>query len=210
MTLHLYPSAERFATGLVDDLGVTPPLARTIGRFAAGAALDDTLLILEPEFQRGPRAWLRLLAHEMAHLAQIQLAGGRSCGQQWIAEGMADWVAFTVLDRLGVTQMALEQDTILGNPAEVLRTGLDLDRIAEPRHFLEDSASLGAGPLYRPSFLLVQRLIEREGFAALVEYFRVCPRETDGDAAFERVFGQRPADFARDVMDPVRRGATPA
>jgi len=203
MTLHLYPSAELFADGLVEDLGVTPALAQTIGRFAVGVALDDTLLVLELEYQKGPQAWLRLLAHEMAHLAQSQLAGGRSCGAQWLAEGMADWVAYTVLDRLGVA------DTAVPNNDPILMADLDLDRLAEPRHFLEHGATLGAGPLYRGAFLLVQRLVDRAGFDAVVRYFRACPDATDADAAFERVFGQRPADFARNLVDPGRSRASP-
>ena len=31
------------------------------------------------------------------HLSQIELAGDEGCGARWLAEGMADWVAFTVL-----------------------------------------------------------------------------------------------------------------
>jgi hypothetical protein len=210
VTLHLYPSTERLAAGLVHDLGVSPRLAKTIGRFAAGVAHDDTLLVLEPEFQRGPRAWIRLLAHEMAHLAQVQLAGGRSCGAQWIAEGMADHVADTVLTRLGVRPGVVSPDAGDPRAVDAWSGSIGLDRLTDPEHFLEHSASLGAGPLYRLAFVLVQRLIEREGLDAVVEYFRVCPTAPDANAVFERVFGQRPGDFARDVLDRTRTRAAPA
>lgn len=205
ITLHLYPSAKLLAAGLVEDAGLQPILARTMGRFAAGVAFDDTLLLLEPESRRGPRAWLRLLAHEMAHLSQIQLAGGEDCGARWLAEGMADWVAFTVLDRLGVARMTVERNAVVPSASEgvaTTRLGLDLDQIAEPRHFLEHGGSIGFQPLYRLAFLLVQRLIEQHGFDALVDYFRACPG-TDGGATFERVFGQRLMDFERDIVQAV-------
>lgn len=206
ITLHLYPSADLLAAGLVDDAGLEPILARTMGRFAAGVAVDDTFLVLEPEFHRGPRAWLRLLAHEMAHLSQIQLAGGEDCGARWVAEGMADWVAFTVLDRLGVARMSVERDTILTSAREGVATSgldLDLDQIDEPRHFLEHARTIGVQRLYRLAFLLVQHLIEQHGLDALVDYFRACPSRTDHHAGFEQVFGQGLVDFERDIVAAV-------
>ena len=38
--------------------------------------------------------------------SQIELAQGEGRAEQWLAEGMAEWVAFTVLDRLGLDTLA--------------------------------------------------------------------------------------------------------
>jgi hypothetical protein len=197
ITVRLYRSADLLTRGLEEDVGLTPSLATIIGQFAAGVALDETLLVLEPEFQRGPRAWLRLMAHEMAHLAQSELADGRGCGPQWLAEGMADWVAFTVLDRLGVARMTAETGSLLVLDREDFAT----DRIDEPRRFLEHARDVGAHRLYRFAFRLVHHLIERHGFDAVVGYFRACPSRTA-----ER---QRVSDLERDVLHAMRSGSLP-
>lgn len=207
ITLRLYSSAELLTRGLGEDVGLAPSLATTIGEVAVGVALDETLLVLEPEFRRGPRAWLRLVAHEMAHLSQIQLAGGEDCGARWLAEGMADWVAFTVLDRLGVAPMGVERDSILMSARDSMATTgleLDLDQIDEPLRFLEHARNVGVQPLYRLAFLRVHHLIQQRGFDTLVGYFRACPSRTAERARFERVFGQRVVDFERDVVQALR------
>jgi hypothetical protein len=79
ITFRLYGSTDLLMRDLATDAGVAPSLATVLGEFAAGVAYDQTLLVLEPEFHRGPQAWLRLVAHEMAHLSQGQLADGRGC-----------------------------------------------------------------------------------------------------------------------------------
>ena len=61
-----------------------------------------TLLLQQESGETGGREWLRLLAHELTHVAQIELAQGEGRAAQWLAEGMAEWAAFRVLERLSL------------------------------------------------------------------------------------------------------------
>jgi hypothetical protein len=202
ITLHLYESPKRLAEGLVEELGVAPLLASQLSDFAAGLTVDQHLLLLEPESRRGAREWLRLVAHEMAHVSQAQLAGRQGRTEQWLAEGMADWVAYSVLDRLGVCPLAEERSLILRAARHDLAgatRALDLEALGEPRGFLDVTRRDGAAT-YRLAFLLTDGLIERHGFPRVVDYFRAARRPADRDESFTRAFGETPRDFARDLL----------
>src|SRR5437762_3848978 len=86
VTLRLYATPKLFEQGLVQDGGVAPSLAATISGLAVGASLESSLFLLEPSIglgrsadsRRGVREWLRLVAHEMTHVGQVELAGGQA------------------------------------------------------------------------------------------------------------------------------------
>lgn len=202
ITLQLYRSPALLEQGLIDD-GVAPPLAARLGDFAAGVTLDRSLLLLEPEARRGARDWTRLVAHELTHVSQAELGGTGGHGSQWLAEGMADWVAYRVLDRLGISGMAGERSLTLAAAREALGAGvpLDLDALGNPRSFLDATARQGVGT-YRLAFMLTDRLIERHGFPRLVGYFR--DAGDDRHTAFTRAFGESLDDFAREWAPPQR------
>jgi len=205
ITLHLYGSPEMLERGLVDDLGVAPPLAARLGDFAAGVSLDRHLLLLEPESRRGVRDWTRLVAHEMTHLSQTELAGDGPRGSQWLAEGMADWVAYSVLERLGIGPAGAERSLTLAAAREALGAGvpLDLQLLGAPRGFIEATSREGVRT-YRLAYLLTDRLIERHGFPRLVRYFRESGAAVDPSVTFASVFGESLDDFARE-WTPLQR-----
>ena len=98
---YLYDSSTSFEHGLVNDARVAPVRAAELSVFAFGIARRGQVL-LNTEAAGVNVEWLRLIAHELTHVAQFELSGGEGRGEQWLAEGMADWVAFTALERLGV------------------------------------------------------------------------------------------------------------
>lgn len=215
ITLSLYESPQVFERALISSGGLSPALARAVRDFAVGVAFADRLLVLERESRRGRRAWLRLLAHEMAHLSQIELAGGEGRGAQWLSEGMAEWIAFTVLDELRVARMSVERNTMTIHASALLDANgfrLDLAQLGDSPGFLDRSRREGAGPIYRLAFLLADHLIERHGLGALIEYFRAFAFRDDARRNFEQAFGQRVEDFQREVIAAAaerRRGEGP-
>ena len=100
VTVYVYSGREVFEQGLIRDADIAPARAAELSDFAVGVGKRRQLLLHdEPGMGQGSE-WLRLIAHEMTHVSQIELAQGEGRAEQWLAEGMAEWVAFSVLERL--------------------------------------------------------------------------------------------------------------
>src|ERR1700741_4843255 len=105
-TAYVYSGREGFERGLVEDANVSPVRAAELSEFAVGIGKRRQLLLNDEGGAARGREWYRLIAHELAHVSQIALAGGGGGGGQWLAEGMAEWVAFNVLERLDLDTVA--------------------------------------------------------------------------------------------------------
>ena len=101
-TLYVYGGRHTFEQGLVQDAQVAPARAAELSEFAVGIGKRRQLLLNDDGAQPRGREWLRLIAHELAHVSQIEMAGGEGRAEQWLAEGMAEWVAFNVLEHLSL------------------------------------------------------------------------------------------------------------
>src|SRR5438045_873260 len=88
VTVYVYSSREIFEQGLVDDGRVSPVRAAELSDFALGVGKRRQLL-LHQEPNVGSAEWVRLVAHELAHVSQIELAEGEGRAEQWLAEGLA-------------------------------------------------------------------------------------------------------------------------
>jgi hypothetical protein len=161
------------------------------------------LLHDEPGMDQGPE-WVRLIAHEMTHVSQIELAQGEGRAEQWLAEGMAEWVAFTVLERFGLDTIGRRRAVaVAGTRGQAaLQSGqLDLDTLGTPRGFTMRHLREGPLPTYQLSFLMTEYLIKRDGFAQLVRYFSLAARSRDRRGNFRRAFGQSLDQFEEEVLE---------
>src|SRR3989441_137966 len=201
VTLRLYATPKLFEQGLVQDGGWAPSLAATISGLAVGASLESSLFLLEPRIglgesadaRRSVREWLRVVAHEMTHVGQVELAGGQGRASQWMAEGVADWAALVVLDRLRLQPMRTERPGAINVPL----APIDLGGLDDPRDFIERTRRDGTITTYGVSLALADRLIDRYGFARTRDYFRAFADERDRALNFRAVFGETPEDLAR-------------
>jgi hypothetical protein len=202
VTVYLYSSRPVFEQGLIEDGRVSPVRAAELSDFAVGVGKRRQLL-LHDEGPRSDREWLRLIAHELTHVSQIELAQGEGRAEQWLAEGMAEWVAFSVLERLSLdTLRARRQFAIAGvrRHAGVLGGRLDLETLGNPRSFTVRHLKEGSQATYQLAFLMVDYLIARDGFERVVDYFRACADSADRHANFRRAFGQELDEFEREIL----------
>jgi hypothetical protein len=168
--------------GVGGDWGIVPSaagVATRVGVFLRGDYLART------SFRRR----VTVVAHELAHLSQQDLARHRDERLPvWMLEGHADWVAFQVLDLLGLQAYAESRAGVVRSvtgavtPVEHFP---DLDTLTDHESWNRSVRSVPA--TYGQAFLAVEYLIERSNRAALARFMSSSveaddPRERWADA----------------------------
>lgn len=202
-TVYLYGSAKSFERGLVQDGDVSPARAAELSDFAIGVGRRRQLLLNEEGADSSRREWLRLIAHEMTHVCQIELAEGEGRAAQWLAEGMAEWVAFTVLERLRLDTLPNRREIArrgIRNHTALVSARLDLATLGTPRGFTVRHLREGSVPTYQLAFLMTDYLIQQHGFGRVVEYVRSFGTTQSPRENFERAFGVTLEDFEREIL----------
>lgn len=203
--VHVYSTREAFRRGLVQDAAMGEDGADELAAFAIGIARPGRAL-LNGRMADGGREWLRLVAHELTHVAQFELAGGEGRAEQWLAEGMAEHVAFQVLERLGAGSLATHRRVALARVQQqpaFAHGRLDLRTLGSPRDFTLRHQREGSVETYHLTFLLADYLIERHGFGTMVEYFGRLKRQPSA-AAFRSAFGYSIAVFESEALVQLR------
>jgi hypothetical protein len=204
VTVYIYTSRAVFEQGLISDGRLPLVRAAELSEFAVGVGKRRQLLLHDHGGPPAAREWLRLIAHELTHVAQIELAQGEGRAEQWLAEGMAEWAAFRVLERLGVDSLAERRAAAIGRARDhpALREGrLDLDRLGTSRGFTERHLREGSLETYQLAFLMTDYLIRRHGFEGLVRYFREFANGRGRHETFRLAFGQTLDGFEREILE---------
>ncbi len=189
-TLVLFPTRRSFEEGLL-QIGYPPRLARAASSFdAIGGA--KAILVNGPAV--GGFDWerrVRLLAHELVHTLQYQLGGGmRGASEQWLREGLADWIACRVMARLGFGSFESMRDPVLA-PLAGVRLGAAAAPLRELSTFPQwvEAQRRYDLPLYALAFIAAELLVDTHGIATLIEYFERFATTEDRHAAFTASFG---------------------
>jgi len=209
VVVHVYDGRRAFEQGLIRDARVSPVQAATLSGFAIGVGTRGQVLLNE-RGDRTEREWLRLIAHELTHVSQIELAGGEERGEQWLAEGMAEYVAFSTLERLQLDTLERRRQAAtaaLRLHATLLQGGLDLEDHGTPKGFTAWHLRDGALPVYQLAFLLADDLIERRGFDRTRVYFASFRRSAERRANFAAAFGQSLEEFAADALARLKKAS---
>ncbi|MBI2468538.1 MAG: hypothetical protein HYV62_12115 [Candidatus Rokubacteria bacterium] len=209
-TVFVYPSQWAYAEGLA-DVGEFPLAQATeIARYSVGLGQARRLLINDAALRDAPRSvWLGVLAHELTHVAQYELSGGRRGGsEQWLREGMADWVACWVVERLGAGTFQEEWDRAWQAVAYALPAlgddPVDLVDLGRPRGWETRHLRAGDRLTYRLAFLLTDELIQRHGFERVVAYFRAFGDSEDRFGNFRWAFGASVEEFEAQALGRLR------
>jgi hypothetical protein len=202
-TAYVYSGRDGFERGLVTDANVSPMRAAELSEFAVGIGKRRQLLLNDEGGTARGREWFRLIAHELAHVSQIELAQGEGRAEQWLAEGMAEWVAFNVLERLALDTVVHRRAMAtagIRNHAALVAARLDLETLGNPRGFTVRHLKEGSLPTYQLAFLMADYLITRDGFPRVVAYFRSFERRQDRHINFRETFGQSLEQFEVEVL----------
>lgn len=212
----VYATRPAYAEALVQVGGLPPDRARELAERSVALAQRRQLFLNEAVFgQLPPAGRVSVLAHELTHVAQYELSGGRrGHSEQWLREGMADWVACQVLERLGQGSLAAERDrawhVVAGRLGPEGQMPLDLVELGHPGGWEARHRAEGEGMTYQLALLLTDELIARAGFDRLVAYFAAFARSEDRYGVFERTFGLSLARFEQEALARLRATSPPA
>lgn len=196
--LVLCPHQRAFENALVED-GMPVELAHQVARTLDAVGRPGKVLIKESSLGtlRWPRRIL-VLAHELVHTVQYTLAGGRrSTSEQWLREGLAEWVSWRVIEHLRMGSLAAHRRHAEQRLAAARRTHAlpALSALRTGPELLAELARDRTVPVYDQAFLAVDMLIAEHGVQAVVEYFRRFATSDDREASFLDSFGESHAAF---------------
>ncbi len=215
-TLFVYPSRAAYAEGLAGTGDMSAQRAAEIAGYSVALGQHHQLFVNDGALRGARRrVWLAVVAHELTHMAQFELSGGqRGTSEQWLREGMADWVAARVLERLGEHTLSRRRARALGAVARALpalRDGsldpdspLDLVDLGRPEGWEARRLGRGGRATYPLAFLLTDALVRRSGFERLATYFRAFAETDDRFGHFQRAFGLSLAEFEAQALGQLR------
>ena len=195
-----------FGVGAIGgDWSIAPSAAGIATR--VGVFLRDDFLTRVTLHRR-----VTVVAHELAHLSQQELTGEREDRLPvWMLEGHADWVAFQVLDRLGLRtydeSRAVVARSVAGAVTPVEHFP-DLDALAGHATWNRSVRSLAA--TYGQACLAVEFLIARSGHGALVKFLGSAGKADDPRDRWAEAFSTSYREFANDFRAHLKNMGRPA
>ena len=197
--VEIYPAREEFEAALVGNLKMKPAVARTTATFAKAAVGNRKVLVNEMAMAEldWPQRVLTL-AHELVHTTQLELAGHRSLVRyQWLVEGFAEWIAFHVVDSLGIEDLAAARARMAAEVREVRRSGPlpELRQLDSLEDWITARNARGFKSTYPLSFLVMDYLVERHSLPKVADYFRHFRSSGDPVASFSAAFGEDLGNF---------------
>ncbi len=209
LTAFVYPTRAEYRQGLVRLAGVSPVRAAAIADDSVGLGHHRRLFINDEALRGAPRSdWLGVVAHELTHTTQYELSGGRrGRSEQWLREGMAEWVRFRVLERLGEDTFLSQRECALSAVARALPAlwddPPDLLALGSPPGWSARAVRSGDRLTYGLAFLLADDLIRHRGVESLRAYFRAFADSDDRFGHFRRAFGRSLAEFQFEALDRI-------
>ena len=162
------------------------------------ALSGNSLIVINVEGTPIPRQRAFLVAHELTHQYQKQIAGSKAGEIKWMIEGMAEAVGAQIAARLGY--MSIEQ--YKNNWQSGIRFAAKKPSLTELRTYQEWSNALsvyGTGLTYKTAGLSNLILIEQYGIQKIIEYFVELSKGNNDGAAFQKSFDLDLGQFERDI-----------
>jgi len=191
--LKLYRNDEQFVEGLI-NARVEPALAQDTAKFAWGMGQPQNILINAGKLEGYPKkSVLRFIAHEYAHLLEYAVSGNQPSPAQWIREGFAEWLAAKVIDALGWGSYDSELKRAETSVHRLAFLPKISDLVTLNQWVKSRNTPQGSILTYRLAFVLADRLIQKRGPLALIDYFRTHDFKSSFGVSWEELEAQLPA-----------------
>lgn len=197
-SLRLYHDRASMEAGLIGE-GYEANYAHQIANKLDGISRPGMVLANDAvlQWQRWPQRMV-FLAHEITHVAEYTLANGRrGSSEQWLREGLAEWVSWRMADSLKLGSFAARKKAV----ALGLRQVRDRHELLSFSELASQNAWVRVGnrrtteAMYLQVFLAADLLVTRHGLAAVLDYFRLFASSNDPTANFRAAFGEDRAGF---------------
>jgi len=227
--LAFLPDTKQFKALLL-GIGYPPKLARDTARQMVAIGGHRIVLINQAKLERRGWPWrVSILAHELGHVLQYELGGGkRGTSAQWLREGFAVWLEKRVMETLGRDDGEKARSRAMMRMRTHARMQFPLTGATssfpdwvDPSHGriqVPPLAALGSFPdwveqargdagaiLYDFAFIAVSSLLEEHGVPAVMRYFELFAVRQDPVANFLEAFGESEKEFDERVRRIVGR-----
>ncbi|MHB1046025.1 MAG: hypothetical protein ACYC4P_08415 [Thermoanaerobaculia bacterium] len=196
-SVHFFDDGQALERGLV-AAGTAPEIARRAAATFDAVGRPDGVYVNERRLARsGWTTRVAILAHELGHVLQYELVGGRrSASDQWLREGFSEWISFGVLARLQLASEGRRRGDARRAVALAGAARLPaLSELATWDAWVRFQAERPALPLYPYAYLAVDLLVERHGVEAVLGYFRSFTSSNDAEGLFRAAFGATRSDL---------------
>jgi len=147
-----------------------------------------------------------LIAHELTHHYQRQLAGNQAGTVKWMLEGMAEEVGAHVVAQQGYFQVKQYKDNWWTGLAMTANKP-SLNQLETARDWSMSISQYGSPLTYKTAGLAVLILTEQFGQEKVLDYFAGLGRGENPETSFQKVFGMRMVDFMADFTRSIRKVA---
>ena len=177
-----------------------------VNRLARGvdALAGNGLIVVNVDAVPTARQRTFLLAHELTHHYQRQLAGLQAQQVKWMLEGTAEAVGAAVVSRQGFFTVQQYKDNWFRGISQA-GSKPALGMLRRSNDWATALSRYGSGLTYKTAGLGVLMLMEQQGQGSVIAYFAHLGSGVTAESAFEIVFGLPLADFESQLADSTRK-----
>jgi hypothetical protein len=207
-SLRLYKDRVSLEAGLIGE-GYEASYARQVCDRLDGISRPEMILANDSKlrWERWP-ARIAFLAHEVTHVAEYALANGRrGSSDQWLREGLAEWVSWRVVQSLRLGSLAARRHTALVHLQEAgaHHELPSFNRLVTQSAWVREGNRKTADTMYDQAFLAADLLIARHGLPAVLDYFRLFASSDNNLANFRTAFHEERPRFEADFQKNLDR-----
>lgn len=205
VTIVLTRNRKAFLTELASRFGISEIEANRVSK-GVDALSGNNLIVVNVDGTPIPRQRTFLLAHELTHQYQRQLAGLKAVEVKWMLEGMAEAVGAQVVARHGF--MSIEQYRVNWQTGiSLARSKPSLTELRTSHDWANALSVYGSGLTYKTAGLSNLILFEQYGVQNVIKYFDSLGKGQNCNDAFRNSFEMEMPQFERN-MEIVTRKAS--
>ena len=197
VTIVLVRNRKAFLTESASRFGISEFEVNRVGK-GVDALSGNRLIVINVDGTPTPRQRMFLLAHELTHQYQRQIAGVKAAEVKWMLEGMAEAVGAQVVARNGF--MSVEQ--YKANWQTGICMAKNKPYLTQLRTSQDWSIALsvyGSGLTYKTAGLGNLILLEQCGMQSVIKYFGEIGKGKSYNEAFQNAFDVEILQFERNM-----------